>query len=111
MYSKQSLTQYAQSPEYQTAQADMSRILARSTTDPEFRQKLLTDPRAAMAEEGQTVPEGVDIRFVANEFDATVVLPDVVDIQAELSERELETVAGGSTTACYIVIGFLISKL
>lgn len=110
MYSQSTLTQFAQSPEYQTAQADMSRILARSTTDSAFRQKLLSDPRAAMAEEGQNVPEGIDIRFIENQFDATVVLPNVVDVEAELSERELETVAGGSTTVCYVIIGYLLAQ-
>jgi len=74
-------------------------ILARSATDREFRQKLLTDPRAALAEyTGQDAP-GVDIRFVENTATATIVLPDFADGSAELSESELEAVAGGATPA------------
>ena len=71
-------------------------ILRRSSTDRAFRQRLLDDPSAAVAEvTGQAVPEGLSIRFVENTADATLVLPDFVDPDAELSEDDLEAVAGG----------------
>ena len=75
-------------------------MLARSATDLEFRQRLLDDPISAIAEfNGVEVPEtgiGFDIRFVENEADATIVLPDPISIDGELSLDELEAVAGGS---------------
>ena len=79
-------------------------ILRRSSTDRAFRQRLLDDPSAAVAEvTGQAVPEGLSIRFVENTADATLVLPDFVDPDAELSEDDLEAVAGGIVLGLSIV--------
>lgn len=75
-------------------------LLARSASDLAFRKQLLTSPREALAAFGgkdvSSIPESVNIKFVENTVDATVVLPNFVDTEVELSERELETVAGGS---------------
>ncbi|MCC6318073.1 MAG: NHLP leader peptide family RiPP precursor [Gemmatimonadaceae bacterium] len=80
------------------AQEQYTAILARSATDSAFRSKLLTNPRAAVEEfSGRAVPASFNIRFIENAADATVVLPDPIDPRAELSESELETVAGGVT--------------
>jgi hypothetical protein len=89
----------AQNPEQaQAAQERLNAILARSATDPAFRQKLLSDPRAAMSEAtGRELPASYNVRFVENTADATIVLPDPVDASAELADSELETVAGGIT--------------
>jgi hypothetical protein len=74
-------------------------ILARSATDLAFRQKLLTDPRAAIAEFAgrpvSDVPESFNLVFVENKAGATFVLPDPINPAAELSPEELESVAGG----------------
>lgn len=83
----------------QKGQNQMREVLERSATDWEFRQKLLSNPREAIAEHTdqdlENVPETVDLVFVESEADATVVLPDPVDPEAELGEDELEVVAGG----------------
>jgi hypothetical protein len=71
-------------------------VLARSATDMEFRQKLVSEPRAAFSEyTGREVPESFNVAFVENQADATIVLPNAIDSEAELSEQELEAVAGG----------------
>ena len=81
------------------AQEQMQSMLARSATDFDFRQTLLTDPRAAIAEftgkDISEVPESINLVFIENTADATIVLPDVIDNEAELSIEELEAVAGG----------------
>jgi hypothetical protein len=83
-------------------------LLARSATDMEFRAQLLSDPRAALAAFGgksvSEIPESVNIKFIENTVDATIVLPDFVDTEAELSDRELETVAGGSDLVMTVII-------
>jgi len=83
------------------AQTDetMQKLLGRSATDADFRRKLVESPRAAFAEftgRPESEFESVNIRFVENTAQATFVLPAVVDASAELSEAELEAVAGGS---------------
>ncbi len=70
--------------------------LARSATDKAFRQKLLTDSRAALSEYTGVPVTDVNIVFVENNADATIVLPDPVGSESELSDRELEVVAGGT---------------
>lgn len=77
------------------AQSAMQAIIQRSTTDPEFRQLVLRDPAAAVLQvSGKPLPEGFVINVVDNEgADLTVVLPD--PSAGELSENELEAVAGG----------------
>ncbi len=69
------------------------RILSRAEEDGEFRALLIADPKAAIASEvGTAIPDGFDI--VVHEDSATtahLVLPP----SPELTEAELEAVAGG----------------
>ncbi len=86
--------------------AQIRSVLTRSATDADFRRKLLDEPRAALHEAlGAAFPERLDVRFVENTADATLVLPPFVDPDAELQESELEAVSGGSDP---IAIGLMI---
>jgi len=77
-------------------------LLRRSATDMEFRRKLLAEPRAAIAEfTGSPVSDSLNVVFVENRSDATVVLPDPVSPE-DLADAELEAVAGGTTAACFL---------
>jgi uncharacterized membrane protein YgcG len=69
-------------------------ILMRSATDREFRQLLLADPHAAFASAGVELPATTRLRFVENEHDVTLVLPDAVGEVVELEESELAGVNG-----------------
>lgn len=80
----------------QQAQEQMQEILARSATDWEFRQKLLSKPKSAIEEHtGNVVKEDIEIAFVEKQGDATLVLPDYRDPEAELEDDQLAAVAGG----------------
>jgi hypothetical protein len=73
-------------------------ILRRAATEPAFREKALKDPNAAIQEvAGKPLPAGVTACFIENQPGATMtfVLPDPVSASQELSEAELEQVAGG----------------
>ena len=100
----------------EAAQQHMGEILTRAAKDSAFRSLLLSDSRAALSQYfGREIPETVNIVFVENQADATVVLPDPVDPNAELSEAELEAVAGGVAPALayagYIALGFCIAAI
>lgn len=82
----------------------MQAVLERSATDSRFREDLLANPRQAIGahfgKDANAMPENFNVKFIENRANATVVLPDFIDHAAELSEEELETVAGGSTPLC-----------
>ena len=78
------------------------RIVQRSLEDEAFRRRLLEDPKAALEEElGTRLPEGVEVRAVEETSDAIyLVLPGTPMAgreSVELSDQELESVAGGGT--------------
>ena len=51
------------------------------------------------------------MKFVENQGDATLVLPDFVDPNVELSAKELEAVAGGSPPLAAIALWALAGAL
>ncbi len=71
-----------------------TQILGRAEVDSEFRARLIADPKAAISSEiGTAIPDGFDV--VVHEDDATtahLVLP----ASPELTEAEMEMVAGGN---------------
>lgn len=108
---KAAVKAYQENPERaQAVERKMQELLARSATDVVFRKKLLNDPHAALAEfTGRPVDSKVNIVFVENKADATVVLPPAVDPAAELSEQELEAVAGGISPVLTVIASVLWS--
>ena len=93
------------------------RLIEKSLEDDSLRQRLLDDPKGALEEElGTQLPDNIEVRAVEETADTIyLVLPSAsTDAQeaSELSDRELETVAGGapggtssgdtcSTAACW----------
>jgi hypothetical protein len=86
-----------------SARAEMERrIVQRSMEDESFRRRLMEDPKGAVEQElGSRLPEGVRVVAVEETQDTIyLVLPDAPIAggeNGELSDRELESVAGGST--------------
>ena len=76
------------------------RLIQRSLEDEEFRQSLLDDPKGTMEHElGSRLPESVEVRAVEETPEIIyLVLPGASPVGGEggeLSDRELESVAGG----------------
>ena len=75
------------------------RLVERSLEDESFRQELLADPKGALEQElGIRLPDEVQVRTVEETADTIyLVLPSASPAGegGELSDRELEAVAGG----------------
>jgi hypothetical protein len=76
------------------------RLVQRSLEDEEFRQRLLDDPKGTLEQElGSALPQGIEVRVVEESADTIyLVLPSASALGeggGELSDRELEAVAGG----------------
>ena len=63
--------------------------------DPDLKQRLLTDASAVLKERGIKLPEGHEIRFVANSETVEHLVLPCAPARDEVSEDELESVAGG----------------
>jgi hypothetical protein len=78
-------------------------IGAHAAQDGEFRKQLLRDPHAAIRRlTGTQVPDKLRIKFVEKDpgIDMMIVLPDLVTEDCELTEEDIENVAGGTDWGC-----------
>ena len=94
------------------SRAEMERrLIERNLQDESFRQRLLDDPKGAIEQELETqLRESIEVRVVEESADSIyLVLPSaspLVGEGGELSDQELEAVAGGfsyedtSSTIC-----------
>ena len=74
-------------------------IIARAWEDPEYKKRLLSNPKEALKEMGVEVPEGVNLTVLESSMKQSyLVLPP--EPTEELSEEELEMVAGGMGAPC-----------
>jgi hypothetical protein len=90
------------------SRAEMERrLIERSLQDQSFRQRLLDDPKGTIEQElGGRLPESIEVRAVEETADTIyLVLPSASPVGegGELSDQELEQVAGGERTevTCY----------
>ncbi|MCB0322488.1 MAG: hypothetical protein KDD69_02910 [Bdellovibrionales bacterium] len=82
-------------------------ICDRASTDASFHALAIKDPaKAVETVTNKQVPAGYTIRFVSNENAyLTVVLPDTRP-EGELSDSDLESVAGGRCKITNVSIGY-----
>ena len=70
------------------------KVVAKAWSDEDFKAKLLADPMTVLKENGLAIPEDVEFRVVENTEEIVhLILPP--EPAGQLSEEELEVVAGG----------------
>ena len=86
-------------------------IVAKAGQDEMFRKRLLADPSTVVKEFGVEVPAGVQLRVVENTDQVLhlALLPLAGQQDKELSDEELEGVAGGLVVIA--IIGIIIGQL
>lgn len=84
----------------------LKEVYKRAATDPEFRALALDDAKAAIEEVGYEASTW-EVRFAEPEegVDDVLFLPPAIEEPSELSEDELEAVAGGKMEACVNTCG------
>jgi hypothetical protein len=87
------------------------KLIQRSMEDEDFRQRLLDDPKGAVEHElGGALPESMEVRAVEESADTIyLVLPSASTVGQgeEISDQDLERVAGGEGTAYDPTCGLL----
>ena len=84
-------------PSKESIKVALEKVMEKAKSDPVARQNLVRDPHGAIRQiSGYVVPEHVKIAVVDGEAaHVTVVLPPRQRAEGELSEQQLEQVAGG----------------
>ena len=70
-------------------------IVAKAWQDDAFKKRLVSNPSAALKEEGLEVPSGVQIRIVENTDTLVYLTLPARPLDGEISDDELAAVAGG----------------
>ena len=84
----------------------MGQIVAKAWSDPAYKARLLADATSVLKEEGIDYGSGVEVKIVENTDSIRYITLPRPPGESELSEEQLERVAGGrrstSGNACHI---------
>lgn len=73
-------------------------IITKAWSDAEFKERLLREPKAVMAEAGVPIPDNVEVRVYADSDEVVHMVLPASPAGEALSADQLEQVAGGTFT-------------
>jgi hypothetical protein len=93
-------------------QSTIEEAIRRGRSDLAFRNLALADPNKALEMiAGKPVPEGLKIKFFdGSDAHMTIVLPEYVEDESELTDLQLEQVAGGGRCAASCAASCVVSS-
>ncbi len=98
-----------------TPQTLETRVITRALQDESFKQQLLSGSVAAKAaieqEIGQKLPQDLQVKVIEETANVSYVVLPKMPSTDELSEDELETVAGGRISSSRVQAGAAIASL
>jgi hypothetical protein len=89
----------AQNPEEQVAMKQWGQVVARAWSDEAYKQRLLSDPQAVLAEAGLPIPPNLTVQVheaTPTQLHLVLPLPPPGGQREKLTDAELDQVAGGS---------------
>lgn len=83
-------------------------IVGKVWRDDRFKQRLMTKPADVLKEHGLQVPPGVELRVVENTDQVLHLTIPAQRLGEELSDAELEGVAGGIVALEYLLVATIV---
>jgi len=92
-------------PEIPKSSDPVVSVFQRAMTDPAFKSKLLSDPKTTVRDMGVAIPDAVNIRVYENSADTLHLVLPANPGESELSDADLEAVAGGVSKSGQLTYG------
>ncbi len=84
--------------EMESSNDPVGKTIQRAWSDPDFKARLLADPRDAAAEMGVRIPLGTEVQIWENTPSVEHIILPLDPAANELSDADLEAVAGGGSS-------------
>lgn len=79
------------------------RIVSNAWSDMEFKQKLLSDPKNVLKQNGVVIPDSLDVKIVENTNNVVYfILPQKPDVTRDVLEEDLLVAVGKDTNPCML---------
>ena len=75
------------------------KVIAKAWSDADFKARLLANPAQTLQAEGIEIPDGVKVNIVENTTEQFYFV--IPNRSGELSEEDLDKVAGGGVVGCW----------